>query len=439
MSVERIGRYEIRSELGRGGMATVYHAYDPRFRRDVAVKVLPREFLHDPTFRARFEREAQTIAALEHPAIVSVYDFGEEDGLPYLVMRYMSGGSLLGRLAHGPLTPLELAPIFARIAGALDEAHARGTIHRDIKPGNILFDRRGEAYLSDFGIAKLAQATASLTGAGIIGTPEYMSPEQARGEAKLDGRSDIYSLGVVLFQALTGRLPYEADTPIGVALRHVSDPVPDIRSIRPELAQQWQTVTNRVMAKQASERYPTGADLARAVHAMAGGAGPASTPAVPEPALEKVVPPLAEGSTVLETPAFGPPPGAQPQASPRPAPAAGPARPAAPPTPASQPLRALPGWRLAVGWVLALALGAGLTFVGAQSLGPALVQGFGEIGASLAWAASGLIGGAAIGLTQAAAMRGSMSNALTWGLAVFVAWVVAHVLQVIVGSVFLVP
>jgi serine/threonine-protein kinase len=432
MSVERIDRYEIRSELGRGGMATVYHAFDPRFRREVAIKVLPREFMHDPTFRARFEREAQTIAALEHPAIVPVHDFGEADGQPFLVMRYMSGGSLLGRLARGPMAPLELAPIFARIAGALDEAHARGIIHRDIKPGNILFDGRGEAYLSDFGIAKLAEATASLTGAGIIGTPEYMSPEQARGEAKLDGRSDIYSLGVVLFQALTGRLPYEADTPIGLALRHVSDPIPDIRTIRPDLAQQWQVVTNRVMAKRAAERYPSGADLAQAVHHITGGAGPGpsppSAPTVHEAVPERNAPGPGEGLTVLEPPAFGPLPGARPQASPRPAPPSGPAQPASPA------LQASAGWRLAAGWVAAIAFGAGLTFAGAHALGPALLQGFGQFGSFLAWAASGLIGGMAMGLAQAAALRGSLRSALPWGLAVCVAWIVAHGLQVIVSS-----
>lgn len=137
MAPEKIGRYEIKAELDRGGMATVYRAHDPRFRRTVALKVLPREFLHDPQFRARFEREAQTIAALEHPAIVPVYDFGEKDGQPYLVMRYMPGGSLADRLKDGPLSIAATAAILARIGAALDEAHAEGVIHRDLKPGNI--------------------------------------------------------------------------------------------------------------------------------------------------------------------------------------------------------------------------------------------------------------------------------------------------------------
>ncbi|MDW8327943.1 MAG: serine/threonine-protein kinase, partial [Anaerolineales bacterium] len=193
MFPERIGRYKIKGELGRGGMATVFHGFDTRFKLEVAIKVLPREFLHDPAFHARFEREAQTIAALEHPAIVPVYDFGEEDGQPYIVMRLMTGGTLNDRLRRGPLTLAEAARIVNALAPALDEAHARGIIHRDLKPGNILFDRRGDPYISDFGIAKLSDSSAAFTGSGVLGTPAYMSPEQARGERDVDGRSDIYS------------------------------------------------------------------------------------------------------------------------------------------------------------------------------------------------------------------------------------------------------
>ncbi len=202
MSFDRIGRYEIKAELGRGGMATVFHAYDPRFKRDVAVKVLPREFLHDLTFRERFEREAQTIAALEHQAIVPVYDFGEEEGQPYLVMRYMPGGSLADRLAQGALSIQGVAQILTRLAPALDKAHSQGIIHRDLKPANILFDDEDNPYLSDFGIAKLVEATAALTGSAIIGTPAYMSPEMAKGE-EVDGRSDVYGMAVLLFEMLT--------------------------------------------------------------------------------------------------------------------------------------------------------------------------------------------------------------------------------------------
>src|SRR5512136_1433570 len=167
MLPEKIGRYEVKSELGRGGMAAVYLATDPRFKREVAIKILPPQLLSDPIYRARFEREAQTIAALEHPAIVPVYDYGEEDGQLYLDMRYIPGGSLADKLSKGTLKPNEVVHIIARITSALDQVHARGIIHRDLKPGNILFDQYNEAYLSDFGIARLAEATTSLTGAAI--------------------------------------------------------------------------------------------------------------------------------------------------------------------------------------------------------------------------------------------------------------------------------
>ncbi|HLB48918.1 MAG TPA: serine/threonine-protein kinase, partial [Anaerolineales bacterium] len=176
---EQIGRYEIVNELGKGGMAVVYLARDPFMKRQVAVKVLPRQFTFDPQFRARFRREAEAIATLEHPAIVPVYDYGEHDDQPYIVMRYMPGGSLADRMAKPRLPLDEVAALFTRLAAALDIAHERGIVHRDLKPGNILFDQWGEAYLSDFGIVKMTEASAAYTGSGIIGTPAYMSPEQA--------------------------------------------------------------------------------------------------------------------------------------------------------------------------------------------------------------------------------------------------------------------
>jgi serine/threonine-protein kinase len=178
MESQKFGRYVIKGELGRGGMATVYHAYDPRFEREVALKVLPHEMLHDPQFRTRFEREAKTIAMLEHPAIVPVYDFGEEDGQPYFVMRFMTGGSLSDRMKKGPMSVQQVASLYDHLAPALDEAHAKGIIHRDLKPGNILFDQYGEPYISDFGIAKITSGETNVTGSAIVGTPAYMSPER---------------------------------------------------------------------------------------------------------------------------------------------------------------------------------------------------------------------------------------------------------------------
>src|SRR5712692_6058381 len=216
MTLTHIGRYTIQGELGRGGMASVYRAYDPSFKREVAIKILPREFLHEPTFRARFEREAQTIAALEHPAIVPVYDYGEEDGQPYIVMRLMAGGSLDERIERGPLSLQETLEILRTLAPALDRAHAMGIVHRDLKPANILFDADGNPHISDFGIAKLTQANTQLSGTGMMGTPAYMSPEQARGDKQIDGRADLYALGAMLYHMLSGKRPFESDTPIGM-------------------------------------------------------------------------------------------------------------------------------------------------------------------------------------------------------------------------------
>ena len=286
MNPEKIGRYEIKSELGRGGMATVYQAYDPRFEREVAVKVLPSEMLHDPQFRIRFEREAKTIAMLEHPAIVPVYDFGEEDGLPYFVMRYMTGGSLSERIKPGPLPVQQAAHILEHIAPGLDEAHAKGIIHRDLKPGNILFDRAGEPYVSDFGIAKFSESQTNVTGSAIIGTPSYMSPEQAQGE-EVDGRSDIYALGVILFEMLTGRQPYQGDTPMSVVVKHITEPVPHILDVNPNLPPAIEAVIEKVMAKDKSKRFATAKGLADALNAVARGESPDIQTA---PAVTRLVP-----------------------------------------------------------------------------------------------------------------------------------------------------
>jgi serine/threonine-protein kinase len=283
MTVQKLGRYEIKSEIGRGGMATVYHAHDPRFRRDVALKVLPREFMHNPEFRTRFEREAQTIAALEHPAIVPVYDFGEADDQLYLVMRFLPGGTLTARVAQGAL-PLSLATyIINRLAPALDEAHKQGIIHRDLKPDNILFDQRGEPYITDFGIVKLSEESGAITTGGvIIGTPAYMSPEQARGEEQIDGRSDIYALGVILFQMLTGKLPYNANTPIGLVMQHIMDPVPRILDVKPDLPPGCETIIAQAMAKERNERYARATTLAAALTKSVGARPLAQPGAQPE-------------------------------------------------------------------------------------------------------------------------------------------------------------
>ncbi|MFM8322821.1 MAG: protein kinase domain-containing protein, partial [Chloroflexota bacterium] len=278
-----IGRYEVKSKIARGGMATVYHAYDPRFERDVAIKVLPEAFLHDPQFRVRFEREAKMIALLEHPAIVPVYDFGEEQGMPYIVMRYMSGGSLTERIQSGAISLSETAQMVFRLAPALDAAHARNIIHRDMKPGNILYDQYGIAYLSDFGIARLVESgSATLTGESILGTPAYMSPEQVQGDKAIDGRSDLYSLGVLIYQMLTGQVPYQADTPAKVMMMHVLQPVPALRHAMPEMPEEVEAVLSRSMAKNPEERYASASELSAALEtAIRGGAPGIAVPAAP--------------------------------------------------------------------------------------------------------------------------------------------------------------
>ncbi len=250
-------------------MATVYRAYDPKFDREVAIKALPREFMHDPQFLKRFQSEIKTIASLEHPAIVPVYDAGEEDGLPYFVMRYMPGGSLSDWLDKSPFSLTDTARIVERIAQALAYAHRKGIIHRDIKPDNILFDDTDTPFISDFGVAKLVESVGTLSGLNAMGmsagTPAYMSPEQARGEA-VDERSDVYGLGVLIYQMLTGRQPYVAETPLGLAHKHVSDPVPDILKAAPDLPEDMDMVIKTAMAKDKKDRYPTAIDLSRALN-----------------------------------------------------------------------------------------------------------------------------------------------------------------------------
>ena len=242
-------------------MATVYRAYDPLFEREVALKILKQELLANPQIRERFERETKIIAKLEHAAIVPVHDVGRDKDQLFFVMRYMSGGSLSDRIQNKSMTFSEIAYIIQRVAAALDYAHEKGVIHRDLKPGNILFDEYNNPYISDFGIAKISRASIKLTSSGIIGTPTYMSPEQAQGE-EVDGRSDIYSLGVILFEMLSGKTPYEATTPLGMAFKHASDPVPHILKVNPNLPNTVETVIEKVMAKDRDQRYSTGAEFA---------------------------------------------------------------------------------------------------------------------------------------------------------------------------------
>ncbi len=269
MSPDKVGRYKIKSELGRGGMATVYRAFDPISNREVAIKVLPRQLLTNLVTRARFKREFKMVASLEHPAIVPVYDVGgDDDQQPFFVMRYMSGGSLSDMIKKGKFSLRDAALIIERLASALDHAHSRGIIHRDIKPDNVLFDASNNPYLSDFGVAKAAESLVSATGQDVIGTPAYISPEQALGE-NVDRRADVYGLGAMLYEMLTGERPFGKDTVIGLALQHVNDPVPNILRVRPDLPGEVDVIVKTAMAKNRENRYPTALDLAHELNKVA--------------------------------------------------------------------------------------------------------------------------------------------------------------------------
>jgi serine/threonine protein kinase len=261
MEASRFGRYEVIRNLGRGGMATVYLARDPRVGRLVAIKVLDQHLAADPGFRARFEREAQLIAAMEHHAIVPLYDHGEENGESYLVFRYMEGGSLADLLHNLGTLPLdETARIVGRVAEALDYAHRRGVIHRDIKPANILFDLDGNAFLGDFGVARMVSGSLSTVTNAVIGTPSYMSPEQAEGNPATPA-SDLYALGCTTYEMLAGRPPFTGESPVVTLIKHVREAPPFLDGY----ARETDIVVRRAMAKEPGTRWRTGKDFATAL------------------------------------------------------------------------------------------------------------------------------------------------------------------------------
>lgn len=264
MASDQIGEYRIVQEIGQGGMATVYKAYQPSFDRYVAIKALPPQLSDDPKFFKRFQHEARMIARLEHRSILPVYAYGEQDGMPYIVMRLLEAGTLARRLFQGPLDLPTAARIVEQVAEALDYAHAQGVIHRDLKPSNILLDEQHNAYLTDFGIAKILGSTSHLTGYGVVGTPSYMSPEQCQGQSAIPA-SDIYALGVILFELVTGHQPFEADTPLAVMYLHVREPVPSVREFDPSLPASLDRVIGRAMAKRPEDRYRSGHALAAAL------------------------------------------------------------------------------------------------------------------------------------------------------------------------------
>ena len=219
---KELGPYRVLEQIGAGGMATVYKAYHAAMDRYVAVKVLPEQMGHDADLRKRFQREAKVIARLEHAHVLPVYDYGRTEDRLYLVMRYVQAGTLKDRITTGPVPLDEMNHILRQVGGALQYAHRMGVVHRDVKPTNVLLDAQGDCYLTDFGLARIMQASVQLTATGVgVGTPAYMSPEQGQGD-KVDARSDIYSLGVMLYEMATGQVPYQAETPMAVVLKHIT-------------------------------------------------------------------------------------------------------------------------------------------------------------------------------------------------------------------------
>ena len=273
------GKYTLEREIGRGGMGVVFLARDVALERQVALKMLPPGLAAQPILRERFLREARTAAGLSHPNIVPIYAVEERDGLVYFAMGYVEGETLARRVSRaGPLPASEAARIVQEVAWALSYAHGRGVVHRDVKPDNILLEvGSGRAMVTDFGIARQTSA-GNLTEMGhVVGTPQFMSPEQAAGEA-LDGRSDIYSLGVVGFHALTGRLPFEAPSAAALLSLHLTQPAPPVASVRPGIPRPLADAIDRCLAKDPAARFASGEELGRAI----GGTGAATAEIVPQ-------------------------------------------------------------------------------------------------------------------------------------------------------------
>ncbi|MFC2030241.1 serine/threonine-protein kinase, partial [Chloroflexota bacterium] len=301
-----LGSYQILEEIGRGGMAQVYRAYQPSLNRNVAVKVLPPQLAIDRKFVDRFVREARAAASLRHPHIVIIHDVGEQDGLYYMVMEYLTGQTLRQLIRkEGSLPPARVTSIMDQLASALDYAHRNGFIHRDVKPSNIFVGEGDRVTLTDFGIAKAASEAQQLTREGtLMGTPEYMSPEQAEGRT-VDYRSDLYALGVVLYHMLTGRVPFRRTTPAATLHAVIYEPPPPPRQIQPSVPVAVESVVLKSVAKSPGERYQRGTDLAGALQAayarkpQKGVAAPPPPPIAPVQRVVPATPPARRRSPVV--------------------------------------------------------------------------------------------------------------------------------------------
>ncbi|MFN8560642.1 MAG: serine/threonine-protein kinase [Anaerolineae bacterium] len=298
---DMVGSYEIVSLLGQGGMATVYRAYHARLNRQVAIKMIHPTYLDDQSWIARFEREAQIIAALEHPNIVPVYDFSEHAGEPYLVMKLIEGSTLKAMLANGALRIEDILSIAAPVAQALDYAHGQGVLHRDIKPSNLMLDRQMTPYLTDFGLARIAVAgDSTISKDMLMGTPYYIAPEQALKNGKVDYRADLYSFGVVLYELLVGKVPFSSGTPYSIINDHVTEPLPMPSSLNPEIPPAVEMVLLKALAKDPDDRYDSAAAMVEELRRSVQASTPqimklsAGASRLPSSVVEQVTPPPGE-------------------------------------------------------------------------------------------------------------------------------------------------
>jgi len=358
----RLGKYEIRAEIGRGGMGTVYKGYDPMLDSWVAVKVLAPHLVWEQKFIERFIREARAARKLRHPGIVTVYDVGQEAGWYYIVMEYLEGQTLTELIRErGPMPLEEAVHILRPLAEALDYAHHKGLVHRDIKPGNVIVDPAGQVTLTDFGIARAARETRLTATGAVVGTPEYMSPEQVKG-LMVDARSDQYSLAVVAYEILSGRVPFEAESTLALLYKVVHEPPPPIRQARPDLPAGVEAVLKKTLAKEPGDRYATASGFVDALERALAGEEVVKAPTlVMEP---KPKPYPVTTSLPQQEPPPAPPPPPEPQPEPRPETTPLPQPELRPvPSPSLLPriekgvrkrLRAIPGWGWALGGLAVL-------------------------------------------------------------------------------------
>ncbi|NTW08801.1 MAG: serine/threonine protein kinase, partial [Anaerolineaceae bacterium] len=261
-----VGTYLLIEQQGQGGMATVFKAYHAALDRYVALKVMHTAFTEDPTFLERFQREALVVAKLDHPHIVPIFDYSNEEGRPYLVMKYIEGVTLKEKLKKFRPTYREMLPIIEDVGSALTYAHELGIVHRDVKPSNVLISKEGKVYLTDFGLARMAQvSTTTLTSDQMIGTPQYISPEQATSSPNLDYRTDIYSFGVLIYEMVVGQVPFNADTPFAIIHDHIYTPLPLPSILNPSCPESIERVLLKALAKDPSDRYKDVKTMVRAV------------------------------------------------------------------------------------------------------------------------------------------------------------------------------